>query len=581
MEQSGRSPPLSSFRYLIERFKPYFKNYKFEFMLVIVGMILAAIGTTASAYIIKPVLDKIFIEKNSTLLHILPFGVVLVYIIKSGGTFLQSYYSAYIGLDIIRDLRDKILRKILSFEMGFFHEFRSGELISRTINDVERVKEVVSRTIPIMAREILTIIGLLSYVIYLDPKLAIISLLFIPITAKPLATLAKRMKKFSHSTQEKLSDLTARLSEIFNNIEIIKANHKEDFEVKRFAENNRHIFEINVKAAKTGELVSPMMETAGSLAIALVIIYGGSQVIDEKMSVGSFFSFLAALFMLYTPIKRVSNLYNRMQDAVAASERIFTLLDRESKTKSGDREFESKVENISFNKITLKYDETKALDSISFDVKEGETVALVGNSGGGKSSIVNLLLRFYDATSGSITINGIEIKEFDIKSLRDSISIVTQRVYIFNDTVAANIAYGEENIDREKVVKSLKEANAWEFIRDFPNGIDTKINEFGTNLSGGQRQRIAIARAIYKNPKILIFDEATSALDTKSEQKITDALEAISKDRITFIIAHRLKTIESADKIVVLKSGKIVCEGRKSELLKHCDEFIKLNGGQM
>ncbi len=572
---------MKSFRYLFERFSPYFKNYKYPFTLVIIGMILSAVGTTASAYIIKPVLDKIFIEKNATLLYILPFGVVLVYIIKSGGTFLQSYYSAYIGLDIVRDLRDRVLQKILSFEMGFFHEFRSGELISRTINDIERVKEVVSKTIPIMLREILTIIALIAYVFYLDAKLALLSLLFIPLTAKPLAILAKKMKKLSHNTQEKLSDITARLSEIFHNIEIIKANNKEAFELQRFAKDNEQIFKINVKAAKTAELVGPMMETAGSLAIALVIIYGGTQVIEGNMSVGSFFSFLAALFMLYTPVKRVSNLYNRMQDAIAATERIYLLLERESKTQSGRLKFPPKVDMISFRDVTLKYGDKEALKGISFEAKKGEKIALVGNSGGGKSSIVNLLLRFYDKSSGKIEINGIAIEDFELKSLRDAISIVTQRVYIFNDTVAANVAYGEEEIDRQRVINSLKEANAWEFIKEMPSGIDTQINEFGTNLSGGQRQRIAIARAIYKNPKILIFDEATSALDTKSESKITEALENISKDRVTFIIAHRLKTIENADKILVLDEGKIVCKGKKSELLKHCNHFIELNGGQM
>ncbi len=541
---------------------------------------MVAVGTTASAYIIKPVLDKIFIEKNRELLTMLPFAVVLVYAIKGSGTFLQSYYSAFIGQDIIRRIRDKLLHNLLYFEIDFFNKSRSGELISRSINDIERVRSVVSNILPIMAREILTIIALLGYIIYLSPKMALLSILFIPLAAKPLSILAKKMKKLSHSSQEKLSDLTSRLSEIFNNIEIIKANATEEFEYKRFSNENKNIFEINIKATKTNELVSPIMEIVGSLAVALVIMYGGKEVIDESMSVGSFFSFLAALFMLYTPIKRVSKLYNQMQDAIAASERIFSLIERQPQIVSGGKVLKKKIDSVTFRNIFLNYDKKEALKDISFDAKVGEKVALVGNSGGGKSSIVNLILRFYEPSKGEIKLNETNISSIDLNSLRKKISIVTQRIYIFNDNVANNVAYGLE-MDEKRVIQALKDANAWDFISELKDGIYTKIDEFGTNLSGGQRQRIAIARAIYRNPDILIFDEATSALDTKSEREITQALEKISKDKITFIIAHRLKTVEKADKIVVLKEGKIVCIGKNCELLKHCDEFKHLNGLQM
>ena len=570
---------MDSFKYLLKYFSPYFKDYKFEFTLAITGMILAAVGTTATAWIIKPVLDKIFIEQDQSLLTLLPFAVVVVYLVKGGGTFLQEYYAAYIGQDIVRRIRDKLLNKILSFEMGFFHEFRSGELISRSINDIERIRQVVSTIIPIMIREALTVVTLLLYIFYLNPKMAVLAIVFLPLTAFPLSKLAKKMKKLSHASQEKLSDLTARLSEIFNNIEIIKANATETFEYERFEKENKHIFDINIKATKTTELVSPLMEIVGSLAVALVIMYGGQAVIDGEMSVGSFFSFLAALFMLYTPIKRVSKMYNNMQDAIAATERIFGILERDNKIIGTNTPVEGEITKLTFANVNLHYGEKQALENISFEVQKGETIALVGNSGGGKSSIVNLLLRFYDVSSGSISFNDTDINTYSLDSLRKSISIVTQRIYIFNDSVAANVAYGE-SIDEAKVITCLKQANAWEFIQELEDGIYTKINEFGTNLSGGQRQRIAIARAIYRDPKILIFDEATSALDTKSEQEITQALDAISKDKITIIIAHRLKSIERADKIIVLKEGKVSCIGSKSELLKHCDEFMHLNGLQ-
>ena len=540
---------------------------------------MAASGTALTAYMIKPVLDRIFIEKNEHLLYILPFGLVGVYALKSLGTYLQAYYSSYIGQDIVRRIRDQLVGTILSFEMNFFHTMRSGELISRTVNDVERVRNVVSSMIPIMVREILTIIFLIGYIIYLNPKMAFISLVFLPLAAKPLSILAKKMKRLSTSSQEMLSNLTARLSEIFNNIEMIKANSVENFESRRFAKENEAIFKVNMKAVRTTELVSPIMEILGAFAAATVIMLGGMEVIKGNLSVGSFFSFLTALFMLYTPIKRVSRLFNQIQDAIAANERIHHLLSRKPKIKDGTRSLEEEIKTITFDHVNLHYDQKEALKDVTFSVKKGEKIALVGNSGGGKSSIVNLLLRFYDPSGGEIRFNETNIKNYTLQSLRKHISIVTQRVYILNDTVIANVAYGEEE-DEERVIQALKDANAYEFIKALPEGIHTKINEFGTNFSGGQRQRIAIARAIYRQPQIFIFDEATSALDSESEQKITQAIERIAKDKITFIIAHRMNSIVHSDTILVLKDGKIVCKGNNSELLKHCSEFKLLKGLQ-
>jgi subfamily B ATP-binding cassette protein MsbA len=562
-----------------KRFLPYFKDYKKQLTISIVGMIMAASGAALSAYIIKPVLDKIFIQKDEQLLFILPFALVLIYAYKSIGKYLQIYYASYVGLDIVKRLRDEMLSKILSFEMDFFHKYRSGELISRSVNDVERVKLVVSNIVPHLVRESLVIIFLLGYIFYLNPKMALLSIIFLPLTASPLSKLAKKMKALSFTLQEKISNLTARLSEIFNNIEMIKANAVEEYEKDIFKTENELINKISKKAVRTSELVSPMMEIVGGIAAALIVYFGGREVIDGTMSVGSFFSFLAALFMLYTPIKRVSNLHNKMQDAIAASERIFSLIDRKTKIKDGKENLKKPIKEITFENINLSYGDKIALKNISFNVKKGESIALVGNSGGGKSSIVNLLLRFYDSQSGEIRFNNQNIKNLTMKDIRESISIVTQRVYIFNDSIAANVAYGQK-IDEKKVIESLKQANALDFIEELEDGIYTNINEFGTNLSGGQRQRIAIARAIYRNPQILIFDEATSALDTKSEQKITDALKNISKNKITIIIAHRLKSIEHVNRIIVLKNGTISCVGNRSELLKQCDEFKHLNGLQ-
>ncbi len=555
---------------------PYFKGYIPYFLLAIFGMILSAAGASASAYLVKPVLDKIFIEKNVEMLYLLPYAIVLVYAMKGGGKYIQVYFSALIGQDIIRKVRNRLLEQMLRLDISFFHEFRAGELISRNVNDVERIRTVVSTMIPEIGRQTLTALGLLAVVIYMSPKLSFFALIVLPLIIFPLSIIAKKLKKISHSSQEKTSDITSRLSEIFSNIELIKAHHAERFEYDKFAKENYEFFKINMKSVKTSELSGPLMEVMGAIGVVAVIMTGGMQVIDGTMSVGSFFSFLTALFMLYTPIKRLSSLYNALQDAVAAGERILYIFDKEPSIISKEEKSIDDIQNLSFKEVTLKYGDKPALNGIDFSISKGEKLALVGDSGGGKSSIVNLIMRFYDPNSGEITLDGENLDHFSLESLRNAIAIVTQRVYIFNESIAANVAYGKE-IDEEKVISCLKQANAYDFVEEL-GGIEQKLNEHGANLSGGQRQRIAIARALYVDPKILIFDEATSALDSKSEKKITEALEKITKERITIIIAHRLSTIQDADKIAVLKQGKVICIGKEKALLESCDEYKRLSG---
>lgn len=570
---------MNDLKIIFKRFSPYFRDYIPYFVFAIIGMILASGGTAFSAYLVKPLLDEIFIAKDEEMLMLLPYVIIAVYFAKEAGRYMQVYFTNYIGHDIIRRFRDKILHNILLQDLGFFHRYRSGELISRNTNDVEKVRTVVSNFIPEFFRETLTIVGLVAVVIYQSSELAFYALVIMPLAVIPLSKLAKKMKKISKKAQEKVSDITAKLSEVFNNIEVIQANSAQKHEEDLFKEQNQKYFALTMKSVKVSELVSPMMETLGSIGVATVIIIGGKEVIEGAMTVGSFFSFLTALFMLYTPIKRLSSLYNKLQEAIAASERIFFLLEHKATIISGTKRVPQDIEHITFENIKLDYGDKRALNGIDFQVKQGEFVALVGDSGGGKSSLVNLLVRFYDPTEGSIKINDTNIKDFNLKSLRDSIAIVTQRVYIFHESVAANVAYGKE-IDEDKVIDALKKANAYEFIASLPKGIYTHLDESGTNLSGGQRQRIAIARAIYINPQILILDEATSALDSKSEKKITDALEHLIKDKITFVIAHRLSTVKKADKIIVLKDGKVDAIGSDEELHLSSGEYLKLKGLQ-
>jgi subfamily B ATP-binding cassette protein MsbA len=460
-------------------------------------------------------------------------------------------------------------------DLAFFNSRHGGELISRITNDITRIQLAVSNQIASLIQEALTIVALVCMVIYLSPELAFYGLIVMPLAFYPLIILAKKMKKLSFRSQEKNSDITTHLSESFNNIEIIKASSAIDFETAKFKKHNQEFFNINIKAVKTNEMVSPIMEILGAVAVATVITIGGQYVIDDKLSVGSFFSFLTALFMLYTPIKRISSLYNQMQDALAANERINELFAFKSEIISGDQKLSTSINEIIFKDVELKFGDKKALNNINLQVSKGQTIALVGDSGGGKSSLINTLIRFYDTTSGEITIDNINIKDISLENLRDNISIVTQRVYIFNDTIAKNISYGQE-FDENRVIDVLKQAHAYDFVSSLDNGIDTMLDEFGTNLSGGQRQRIAIARALYKNPQILILDEATSSLDNKSEAMITKVLDEVSKDKITFVIAHRLSTIKNADKIAVFKDGKIVGQGTRDELLDSCSEYQRL-----
>jgi len=562
---------------VLKRFGPYFKDYIPHFIFAIIGMGLASGGTAVSAYLVEPVLNKIFVEKNEKLLYVLPCAIIAIYVIKNIGTFMQAYFTAYIGQDTIRRFREKMVANLLNLDMDFFNEFRTGELISRTTNDIDRIRSIVSSIIPELTRESVTIIGLLCVVVYQSPKLAFFALVVMPVAIYPISRLAKRMKKISKQSQEKTSDITSALSEIFTNIEIIKANNAQEYEHSRFVDENNKFFRLNLKSVKIEQLVSPLMETIGSVGVAAVIIIGGKDVIDGHINMGAFFSFLTALFMLYTPLKRIVNIYNKMQDAIAASERTFFLMDKVSQIKDGQNELNEEINLIKFNDVRLSYGDKEVLKGINLEANKSEFIALVGSSGGGKSSLMNLLMRFYDVNGGEILINDINLKDIKIHSLRQNIGLVTQRVYIFNDTVAKNVAYGRE-FNEDAVINALKLANAYEFVSKLDDGINTILNEFGTNLSGGQRQRIAIARALYQNPQILIFDEATSALDNESEKEITKAINNLRSKKIIFVIAHRLSTVESADKIAVLSDGKIIDSGSDEELSKRNEIYARLKG---
>ncbi len=553
-------------------------EYKRRFFFAILGMVAVAVGTALSAHLLKPVLDDVFINKDAEMLKLIPFAIIGVFMLKSIGRYVQTYYTVYIGNDIVRKLRDKLATHLMYQDMAYLNKMRSGELLSRVTSDIARIQLVVSSLIPALMVKSMLIVTLTSYVIYQSPKLAFYFLFIMPLALFPLQILAKKMKRYSKRSQESNADLTSRLTEIFNNIEVIKSSSSQQYEYKRFSKENMNFFKLSIKQMKVNALVSPSLEVFGSVAIAVAIYVGALQVINDEITVGTFFAFVTALFMLYDPIKVLSNIHNRIQDAVAATERLTELFDNTPTIVSGDTKLK-KVDTVTFKSVSLKYADKKALSHIDLEAKKGKVYALVGDSGAGKSSFVNLLVRFYDPTDGNLNINGTNISNYTLDSLHKNISYVTQRIYIFQDTILANVSYGSE-ADEERVIMALKKAQAWDFVETMDDGVHTVLDEFGVNLSGGQRQRIALARALYKSPGILILDEATSALDNKSEKAIKHSLEAIKDEMITFVVAHRLSTIEHADEILVFQEGQIVSRGTYSELSASSESFQKLTSAK-
>jgi len=561
---------------LFKQYLPYLLGYKRQFAFAILGMIAVAIGTASSAHLIKHVLDDVFINKDKEMLILMPFLLIGVFSLKGIGQYIQTYYMSYMGLNVVKRLRNNLVKYLSYQDMSFFQTMHTGEILSRITNDITRIQVTVTSIIPYLMRESLTIVALTSYVIYMSPKLSFYFLIIMPLAIYPLSRLAKKMKKYSKLSQESTSSMTSRIAEIFSNIEVIKSNSTQELEAKKFEAENQNVFKYLLKQVKVNALSSPIMEILGSVAIGVVIYIGGMEVIEGRMSVGSFFAFATALFMLYTPIKKISKHYNQAQDAVVANERMFELLNMNATIVSGEKELNQTIERVEFKEISLHYAETMALNNISTLIKRGESIALVGDSGAGKSSFVNLLVRFYDPSQGEILINGKDNKTLTLDSLHNKIAYVTQRIYIFNATIAQNVSYGQE-MNEQRVIEALEKAHAMEFVTKLKNGTKTMLSENGNNLSGGQRQRIALARALYKKPDILILDEATSALDNKSEILIQEALEKLKDEMITITVAHRLSTIENADTILVFKEGEIICRDTHQNLLENCEEYKKLN----
>lgn len=553
-----------------------------RFILAMLCMAVVGAATAAAAYLVKPAMDDIFLDRNEGMLILIPLAVIALYLLKGLCNYGQTVLMSHIGFRIVTDLRNDLYRHILRQPLSFFTKHPTGILISRVTNDVTYLQGAVSEAVTSLLKDSFTLAGLVFVIFWRDWKLAIIASLVFPLAVWPIAQFGRRMRRIAAESQVSMGDLISLLQETITGNRIVKAFGMEEHENRRFARENERQFRLTMKSVTVRAISSPLMEFLGGLGIAAIIFWGGYQVIEGTSTPGTFFSFLAALLMLYEPVKRLTNVNNTIQQGLAGAERIFQVLDTEPgiRNRPGAAELPPIREGISIEGVTFRYEEDPVLRDVSLKIRAGEAVAFVGMSGGGKTTLVNLIPRFYDVSEGRVAIDGTDIRDVTLESLRAQIGIVTQQTILFNDTVRGNIAYGDVRRSDEDVVRAAMAANAHDFIQRLPQGYDTVIGEQGVKLSGGERQRISIARALLKDAPILILDEATSSLDTESEIEVQDALEKLMRGRTTLVIAHRLSTIRNADRIVALVDGRIVEEGTHESLLEKKGEYFKLHNLQ-
>ncbi len=555
-------------------FSNYVQKHKIKLVISIFCMIIIAAATALNAWMMQPVLDEIFINKNKTLIVIIPLAIILVAILKGTASYFQSIFMSFIGYKLVADVQDQMFKSAIKCDLSFHNEVNSGTIVSRFIADVGALSRGVHNVIINIIKDSLTFLFLVGVMFYHDTKLALIALFVFPVAIYPIRRIGKRLRKISKSTQVGFGLLTSKLSESFTAIKTIKAFSTENFESKKINKEINNIFNLTYKSTKVNSIARPLMEIISGFAIGAIIFIGGSQVILDQTTPGTFFSFLTALLMAYQPIKSLASLNATLQIAMAAAERVFEILDKKTQiieNKSPKDNYLRKDKyNLKISNLSFKYKNSSKfiLKNVDLEILAGEKIALVGHSGAGKTTLMNLLPRFFDPSKGKIEIGGINIQDLSLHFLRNYFSLVSQDITLFDETVKYNICYGSNNYSSKDLKKACKKANCEEFIKKLPKGFNQLIGENGAKLSGGQKQRIAIARAFIRNSPFLLLDEATSSLDSKSEQKIQDSLSSLISNKTALIIAHRLSTVIDADRIVVINNGEIIDIGKHSSLIK-------------
>ena len=566
---------MKNYRRLLRYLRPYVWPY---FTIAMVCMAGYSATSGALPFLVQRVIDDVFAQKDKTSLFYLPFLIIGVFAFRGLVNFGDHYLTAYVGLRIINDVRDGLNRHLQFLSLSFFQRHPTGTLISRVTNDVSLVRSALTDSVASLIRDTTSLLALIVVAFLKDWVLATIAFVVFPASVLPITRMSKKIKRFTKRGQVAKGNLTNLLQESIQGNRIVKAFGMEKYEIDRFQEENQRVFKQSIRGSRTQSVVTPAMELLASFAIGAVVWYGGSSVIAGGRTQGEFMAFMTAMFLMYQPFKHLTRTYTTIQQGLAGAERIFEVLDEESEIK--DRADAQPISGFSrmieFHDVSFGYGDELVLNNINLKIRAGEMVALVGMSGVGKSTLADLIPRFYEVTSGKITIDGADIRDVTLQSLRFQIGMVSQHTFLFNDTVRNNIAYGDPSKDMDHIVAAAQAAYAHDFIMALPQGYDTMIGELGMRLSGGQRQRLAIARALLKDAPILILDEATSSLDTDSERLVQEALENLIVRRTSLVIAHRLSTIRKATRIVVLVDGSIVEEGTHEELLARKSEYSRL-----